>query len=85
MKLSNLEEAATNIQHTTAFTQIKELGKAQQIKVNMKLLKGVLKVVEALEKLDYEEIYLTVEKDSPLVIGGKSCGIALATMTEESE
>lgn len=40
------------------------------------------KVVKALKDLGIESVYVTVEKDKPLFIGGKSLGIAVAQYIE---
>jgi len=82
MKFEQMGEALADKYKTTAFAQITDLEKAQQVKVSTELLEGVLKVITNLKKMGYEEVFLAVEKDMPLVIGGKTVGIAIAPRIE---
>lgn len=83
MKFRETQLSASNESNTVGFVEIESFGKAQQVMVNPTLLKGVLRMTEALEKLGFDKIYLTVENSLPLVIGGKNSGVAIAPRLEE--
>jgi len=80
MKLEQMktEEAYMTSEHMIGFVKIEDLGDAQQVKVSTNLLAKVVRLLASLEKTGFEEIIITVEKDQPIVFGGKNIGIAIA-------
>ena len=81
MKLSKVQ--SMNRAQTVGFVEIKDLGDAQQVTIEAEKMAKIGKLIETLVKLGYEKITITVEKDNPLIIGGKSVGIAIAPIIEE--
>jgi len=65
------------------FVKILKLENAQQVTLDSEQLIKLLKLAKDLKEIDFEEITLTVEKDQPIVIGGKTFGIALAPLIRE--
>lgn len=66
------------------FVSITDLEDAQQVTVSVKTLMHMGRLSEVLEKLGFEEIVITVEKNNPIILGGDTSGIGVATeKTEE--
>jgi len=63
--------------HSVGFVKIVDVEGAQQTKINAKLLMRVVKFLDSLSNMGFEEIYITVQKDTPVIIGGKTIGIAI--------
>jgi len=68
---------------TTGFVVIEDLENAQQVCIDGQKLINVLKIVQQLVKLGFEDIIITVENDNPIVIGGKRMGIGIAQKVME--
>ena len=68
---------------TVGFVKIVELGKAQQVTVRTALMAKVTKFLAQLEKMGFEYVTVTVQKDKPLILGGKNIGIGIAPCYEE--
>lgn len=69
----------------TGFVKIRDLGEAQQVWVGTKHFAKIAKLVADLRAFDFPAIYITVQKDHPLIIGGKQFGFAIAPRVEEDE
>lgn len=67
------------------FVTIEDIENAQQVKLDVDQLKGMLEVIINLKKVNFSEVFLTVENGQPLIIGNKSGGIALATVWNPEE
>jgi hypothetical protein len=63
---------------TTGFVRIAKKGKAQQTIIEIERFKELSKILGALYNLGIKEVVVTVENDSPLVIGSKTIGLAIA-------
>ena len=70
---------------TTGFVVIEDLENAQQVCVDAQKLITVLRIVQQLAKLGFEDIIITVEKNNPLIIGGKQIGIGIAPKVMEED
>jgi len=68
---------------TVGFVKIKDLGDAQQTTVSLRTLMHIGRLCEVLEKLGFETVTITVEKDRPMLIGKKDIGIVIANVEEE--
>jgi hypothetical protein len=65
------------------FAKIVSLDNAQQVTVDSEKLAKLLKLITQLRTLGFSVVTITVEKGNPIVIGGKTMGIALATTISE--
>ena len=85
MKLGNAKDAQKNIWGTVGFVSIAEVGDAQQARFSIEDLKGVLDSIIALEKVGFDEVVITMEKNMPLVIGSRESGIAIAPRIKDKD
>jgi hypothetical protein len=72
-----------NTYGTIGIATIEDLGNAQQVRISMEYLKDLLHTVQTLKKLGFDEVVLTVEKNSPLIVGSLKCGIAVAPRVKD--
>lgn len=77
MKFEDME-GTTNKSMSVAFVKITKLEKAQQTTISLKELMHIGRLCEVLEKLGFETVTITVEKDMPLLIGKRNIGIAIS-------
>jgi hypothetical protein len=67
---------------TTGFVNIVDVETAHQVKFDLLRLKELFDVLPLLEKMGFEEIYVSLDKDGLIVIGDKKIGFALAPLRE---
>jgi len=78
MKLETPDKTEMNPITTTGFVKIAKLENAQQATFNIEYLEQLLKIVTTLKKAGFEKLVITLETDSPIIIGGKNIGLALS-------
>jgi len=78
MKLETPDKTETDPTRITGFVKIAKLENAQQATFNIEYLEQLLKTVTTLKNAGFETLTITLETDSPLVIGGKNIGLALS-------
>ena len=83
MMLNGIDEESVNAESTLGFVKIEKLGGAQQVTLATKYVKSMLKIVEALCELGWNEVVFTVANGQPIVIGSKGVGIAVAPVEVE--
>lgn len=83
MKVSKKEKSGYSRDMVYGFVNILDLEKAQQVRLGIDFFKELLEIVVSLEKIGFDELVLTVEKNSPIVIGSLEGGIALAPRIRE--
>lgn len=66
------DDQAQNATRESGFLVITDLENAQQVTLDTKKLKALLKIMDALDKNEFTEIVLTVQKGCPIIIGGKN-------------
>jgi hypothetical protein len=71
-----------NDNRTTGFVSIIDIGDAQQVKVSTNKLARVVQFLQAMQKMGFEETYITVQKGKPVILGAKTMGIGLAQIEE---
>lgn len=77
MELSIIDSHLSD-DRVTGFVRIAKLGKAQQTTIEIQRLRELSNILGALDNLGINEVVVTVEKDSPMVIGSKKIGLAIA-------
>lgn len=85
MRLGPHEKTVQNNSITMGFVTIEKLDGAQQVRLGIELFKKMLEAVVKLEDLGFDELVLTVEKNSPIVIGSLHAGLALAPRITEKD
>lgn len=78
-----IEGSDLNTERVLGFVKITDKGDAQQVTVSTKLLAKIAKFLESMEKMGFENVTVTVEKDRPLILGGKEMGIGIAPVIED--
>jgi len=77
-----LETILLNQDQTGGLVKIKEKGKAQQTPLNVDYLIRFLEMCKSFKRFGIETIWITVEDNHPIVVGGKKIGFALAPYEE---
>jgi len=78
MKLETPDDTEMDPLNIFGFVKIKNLENAQQATFNIEYLEQLLKTVTTLKKAGFEKLVITLETDSPIIIGGKNIGLALS-------
>ena len=67
-----------NNNKNVGFVEITEIENAKRICLHIKEIKRILKLMSVLGELGYESVYITIDDKSPMIVGGKKFGIAIA-------
>jgi len=67
------------------FVSIKQLGNAQQVRVDTKRFAKIAKFLGSLSDMGFPVVIITVQNKKPVVFGGKITGIAIAPMFTDDE
>jgi hypothetical protein len=71
--------------NTVGFVRIIDLGDAQQVTVDTTRLARTISFLQSMQKMGFDHVTITVQKNKPLIIGGKQIGVGIAPAIDVEE